>query len=243
MALVALLVIVAINLVYQHHESKEATKRKELARQRAIIEETEQILSQAALLPMSNALLTTLNQRILEALKTAKSLNPKMNEIDSRIAHTEGQLKVLKENNIGTETIDMFQLPSNEKQTLLLIQTLKKLKPILRFEHNKGRMHADIFSEEEMKVDKLQLRIHIEVLMKRATNLVNARQFGSAKMLLSKITLALNNQVLASPEYRAKMQDKTNQLLQIIEGSKEPAEKKEKKADDLDILFQPKKKW
>ncbi|SDJ13268.1 hypothetical protein SAMN04488540_10595 [Ferrimonas sediminum] len=244
MVVIALLVIIAINLVYQHHEAKEANRRKELARQRAIIEESEDILSQAAVLPMSNALLQTLNQRILDALKTAKQMSPASSDMDSRIAQTMAQLKGLQDSEAGQGSIDLFQLPSNEKQTLVLIQTLKKLKPVLRNEHNKGRINAEVFTDEELKIDKLQLRIHIEVLLNRARNLVNARQYGSAKMLLSKITLALNNQVLASPEYRTRMLAKTNELLDTIEGSKQPVESnKPKRADDLDELFQPKKKW
>ncbi|TKB48270.1 hypothetical protein FCL40_13040 [Ferrimonas sediminicola] len=243
MVVIALLVIIAINLVYQHHEAKEAQRRKELARQRAIIEETEEILSQAATIPMSNALLQTLNTRILDSLNQSKQLAGGGSEYDARISHTQSQLAVLEAGQLGQESIDLFQLPSNEKQTLVLIQTLKKLKPVLRNEHNKGRMAAEVFTEEELKIDKLQLRIHIEVLLNRARNLVNARQFGSAKMLLSKITLALNNQVLASPDYRARMQTKTNELLQTIEGSKEDLSKKNRPKDDLDELFQPKKKW
>ena len=56
LVVVLLLLVIGVNMIQQHKEKIEAERRAEMVRQRAIIEETEELLSYATKLPMSKSM-------------------------------------------------------------------------------------------------------------------------------------------------------------------------------------------
>ncbi len=75
--IVALIVIALwVSAVQQHKEKQEADRRKELTKQKAIIEETEEALMNNANIPFSDNTLRVLQRRNHDALSTMVSLSP-----------------------------------------------------------------------------------------------------------------------------------------------------------------------
>ncbi|MBY6188408.1 hypothetical protein KUV89_17465 [Marinobacter hydrocarbonoclasticus] len=243
-----LLLVIGINLIQHHKEQVENVKRQEMAKQRAIIEETEQILSMAPALPFSTVLLTTLNQRILEALDAALAVDARNTDLNRRKTDIQAQIALLKKSEERAPALESFVVPNNEKQVLAIVQTLKRLKAVLRNEHNKSRLAHERYVEENHRVDLLQVRINATVLFERARLAMQNDQMGSAKQLLSKLVATLNTHGGADHLFKDTMMERANDLLSEVDRRQnanlhQVADKPEVPKDDLDQLFQPKKKW
>ena len=76
--LIVVLVIIAIVVnAYQQYKAKmDAERRAEIAKQRTIIDETENVLMATSQMPISQGLIRILLQRIQRALQVTLELNP-----------------------------------------------------------------------------------------------------------------------------------------------------------------------
>lgn len=245
-----LLMVIGINVIQQQKERAEAEKRIEMAKQRAIIEETEEVLSNFGLiLPTSNTSLI-LYRRVFEALKTAAALSTSQQaDYQRRIADISGLIEKLNQTPPTAPSVESFRLPDDDKKVLSIVKTLKKLKAILRAEHNKGKVEPNIFAEEESRIDSLQLRINVESMISRARSACYLKQYGSAKQMVTKALGTLQAIKAQSPNdpFIGKKVDEAKQLLNEIMGAQDTnapiVQKPKDEEDDIDMLFQPKKKW
>lgn len=185
--LIIALVILAIiiNAIQQHKEEQEAIKRRETKRVNQVIDETETIMMASTHLPTPNIVISILNGRILSALTVLKRLNPKAYSIDQRIKDAEGKA------NIGEQAVPEeppnFAVPEQEKTIVQYIHTIKKLRKVLRSEHNKGRVPGAIAGALDKYYDKLQIRVNIETLFKRGTNAIDTGMLGSSRQYFEKV--------------------------------------------------------
>ena len=131
---------------------------------------------------------------------------------------------------------------------MLFLQALKKLKLVVRSEHNKGRLDTSVFAEEEKRIDRLLLRLTVENTFKRALAAYHTRQLGSAREILEKVERVLANQPMKD-QYILDKSAEVERLLEEInthqrqQSEDEINKRKEQEQDELDVLFQPKKKW
>ncbi|WP_372872440.1 hypothetical protein [Shewanella sp.] len=245
-----LLLIIVVNVVQQQKEREEAERRVEVARQRAIIDETESVLSNTGMFPCSSHLVMVLYRRIQEALTVASEMSSgqSKNDYQRRLLDVQAQIETQKDVT-NVPTVESFRLPDNDKQILVIVQTLKKLKAILRAEHNKGKVEPTIFAQEEGRIDSLQLRINVESMISRARAACYMKQYGSSKQMVTKALSTLHAIKAQTPNdpFIARKVDEAKQLLDEIMGAQKQSEpsapKQKKEGDDLDMLFQPKKKW
>ncbi|MDF2179783.1 hypothetical protein P2G88_16145 [Aliiglaciecola sp. CAU 1673] len=246
--IVALIVIaIVLNAVQQHKEQVEAEKRAEIAKQKAIIDETEDALGAAAHMPVSQQLVMILHKRVLNALKTQYEINPKAVDVKQRLQDAEQRGNTI---NIDQPppADDAFVLPDNDKQIILFIQGIKKLRTLLRSEHSKGKVDTHVFMDEDKRLDRLQLRINIETLQKRARTAFQGGMLGSARQYFEKAIAALNAQP-EQTEYINSKRAEVQQQLSIIQdnlknaNAADRAKRRDAERDDLDELFAPKKKW
>lgn len=246
-----LLLVIGINVIQQQKERAEAERRTELARQRAIIDETENVLSNTGMFPCSPQTILVLYRRVQEALKIAGSLSPNQaGDYERRLVDLQGQIDNLQQNAKSAPPIESFRLPDNDKQILVLVQVLKKLKAILRAEHNKGKVEPAIFAQEENRIDSLQLRINVDSMLSRARTACFMKQYGSSKQMVTKALATLHAIKVQTPNdpFIAKKVDEAKNMLDEIMGAQKqnaPNAPKVKQGDedDIDVLFQPKKKW
>lgn len=245
-----LLLIIGISIIQQQKARVEAERRAEFALQRAVIDETEDVLSNTGLIPCSSHIILVLYKRIEEALNIAASLSPThKNDYERRLLDLRGQIETLNSSSKSTPSIEQFRLPDNDRQVLTLVQTLKKMKAILRSEHNKGRVDPTIFSQEERTIDSLQLRINVDSMLARGRAACFMKQYGSAKQMVTKALSTLHTIKAQTPNdpFIAKKVDEAKKMLDEIMGAQKTAQpqviKPKADEDDIDVLFQPKRKW
>ncbi|ATC94306.1 hypothetical protein [Pseudoalteromonas tunicata] len=245
--IVALIVIaVWVNAVQQHREKQEIERRQELTKHKKVIEETEDILMNAANLPMSSALIGVLHKRIVDSLRAMCELSPTSKELKSRLVESNERMQ----NSQSTDSSagDKIVLPDNDKQIIALVQGIKKLRNLLRSEHSKGKVDTQIFLNEDKRLEKLQLRINVESQAKRGMAARSANMLGSARQYFEKAIATLSAQTYSDEYISSKKAEIENLLEEItnelkVTNATDRKKKAEQEQDDLDVLFAPKKKW
>lgn len=245
--LIALLIIAAIfiNAFQQHRAKIEAEKRAEAAKQRAIIDETENVIMACSNMPVSGRLMLVLQNRVHSALKVLNDLGGSA-DIKQRLNEAEQRSKAMEAMD-GTQ-LSEFMLPDNDKLIIQYIQAVKKLRVLLRSEHSRGKVDTKTFVEEDKQLEKLQLKVNVETLIKRGRNALQSNMLGSARQYFEKAIAALENQNQPD-EYAVSRLSTLKEWLHSIQdnlknaNAQDRARKKEQERDELDELFAPKKKW
>jgi flagellar basal body-associated protein FliL len=247
--LIVLLIVGAIfiNAFQQHKEKAEAEKRNELAKQKLIIDETEDLIVATSQFPISKRIMSIMHQRVLNSLKLMNELNPKAKDIAQRISDAAEQVKTI-DVDTPPPSADSFQLPENEKQIIVYIQGVKKLRQFLRIENSKGKVETAVFQREDKLLELLQLRINIETLTKRADAAMSTNMLGSARQYLEKAIAAMSSSS-QQDEFITKRRAELEHKLKAIQdnlrnsNSQDVKKRQEEEKDELDELFAPKKKW
>ncbi|MGR5062646.1 DNA repair protein [Photobacterium sp. DNB22_13_2] len=240
-----LILIVGYNIIIQYRHKLESAKQQELAKFIAIIDATEELISNAHHLPYSKELLVCLNKRVLFSLETMKETDPTDKSLPQRISNVAEQINQLQAN-YSQADVASFKVPSTDKQALGMLQLVKRLKNVVKSEHSKGRMPTQAFVTENARLEGIQLRINIENVIKRANEARVKKQLGTAKQLLKKgiDVLASNND-----DYANQAREKLQKMLKDIDSSQNMTHEQkrqqmlEKDQDEIDVLFQPKRKW
>ncbi|WP_218311079.1 hypothetical protein [Alteromonas antoniana] len=243
--LIVVLIIAAIfiNAFQQHRAKLEAERRAEVAKQRAVIDETENVIMACNTMPISPRMMQVLHTRVLNALKVLNELNPST-EVAQRIKDAEQRTQ---EDDTGGSTAE-FALPENDKLIIQYIQAVKKLRVLLRSEHSKGKVDTKTFIEEDKQLERLQLKVNVETLTRRGRAAMQSNMLGSARQYFEKAVAALENQT-QQDDYIVSRIATLKEWLQDIQSNlknanaQDRARKKEEERDELDELFAPKKKW
>ncbi|NMM40257.1 hypothetical protein [Pseudoalteromonas arctica] len=245
MLIVALIVIALwVSAVQQHKEKQETERRKDLTKQKKIIEESEDVLVNNANIPMSEHIIRILQRRIYDALAAMVQLSPNSKELKNRLKEAKERL----EGSIDTANLENLVLPDNDKQLIALIQGIKKVRAVLRSEHGKGKVDSQVFIAEDKRLEKFQLKINIESQIKRGLSARSANMVGSARQYFEK-AYATVSAVAYSDDYiitkRQELEGYLEAISTELKASNATALKKkaEQEQDDLDVLFAPKKKW
>lgn len=241
-----LFLIIGYNIMQQYKQKLEADRRALMAKQKMVIEEAEEILLNANRLPFSKTLVLLMQNRILDALRAILQAAPGMDTVRQRLQDVQAQINYVQENYQSSDE-SSFRPPDSDQQALQMMQLVKKIRAVVRVEHNKGKIDPQAFVTEDRRLELMLLKINIANLTQRAMEARMQRQFGSAKQLLAKgiTTLgAIHDKdpwlIAREDEMRTALKEMTQQL--EAASQKEREEMQEKK-DDLDVLFQPKKKW
>ncbi|WJG11008.1 hypothetical protein [Aliiglaciecola sp. LCG003] len=247
--LIVSLVVVAIvvNALQQHREKIEAEKRTEIAKQKSVIDETENVLSAIDTIPVSAKLISILQIRVLNALKVIYQLNPSMPDIKQRLKQCQDRVKAI-DMGAPTPTQENFTLPDSDKLVIRYIQVVKKFRVLLRSEHAKGKVDSQTFTQEDRVMAALQLRVNVETLVKRGNAALQSNMLGSARQYFEKAIAALESQNQPdqyNQERRVQLADQLKSIQENLRNAnaKDRAKKQEEERDELDELFAPKKKW
>lgn len=246
--LTLIIFVVVLSAIQQHKEKLEAEKRIKVAKQKAIIDESEELIINLANLPSSPNLMKILNRRSLNAAKAMKELMPEVKGINNRIRDLSSRLEATEEQASNQNNDDTFILPDNEQQILAILQCIKKLRATLKSEQAKGIIDAHSFSQEDQRLDSMQLKINIESLVKRGSQAQSKEMLGSARQYFEKALQTLSHHPTKTDYVITKHAEITTQLAEITESLKstnasDAARRAKNEENELDILFQPKKKW
>ncbi|GAL20253.1 ATPase [Vibrio maritimus] len=246
-ALVALLLVLILgyNIMLQYKLKAEATRRQESARYVALIDATEELISGASYLPYSKELMLCLHNRILDSVVNMHELDPKNKHLAQRVEAAKTQIQQLQENYEGNEATS-FKVPTSDKQAIIMLKLVKRLRDTVRTEHNKGRMDTQSYMVENARLETIQIRINIENVVKRAHDSMAKGQPGTAAQLLKKGIDALSSK---NDNYSIQAKEKLTEMLDKLQNSRQAkVEEKQQQAnserdDDINALFGEKKKW
>jgi len=247
--IVALIIfVVIISGIQQHKEKQEAEKRVKVAKQKAIIDESEELILNLSHLPSNPNLVKILNHRSLNAAKAMQELAPEVKGIKDRVRELSSRLEAAEDLATAQASEESFRLPDNEKQILTILQCIKKLRATLKSEQSKGNLDAQTFTIEDQRLDAMQLKINIESLVKRGNQAHSKEMLGSARQYFEKALNTLSNHPIKTEYVATKQAEITEQLNDIADALKhtnaqDAAKKAKSEEDELDMLFQPKKKW
>ncbi len=242
--IVALVILaVVINGVQQHKEKVEADKRAELAKQKLVVDEAEELLLASGQLPISKDLSVILLRRLVTALETCQRLNPKMLEINQRLQEARDRVSALA-SQTSEQSSEKIHIPEDDKQIILVLQGVKKLRAVLRAENTKGKVDTHLFMIEDKLLAKAQLMINVETMIKRGLHAMDNSMLGSARQYFEKANKSLAEQ-LEADEYVTARRELVEHNLYIIKDNLRTtnAKKVPDSNKDLDELFAPKKKW
>ncbi|MCG9759950.1 MULTISPECIES: hypothetical protein [Pseudoalteromonas] len=246
MLIVALIVIaVWVSAIQQHKEKQEAERRKELAKQKRVIEEAEDVIMNGSNIPMSEVMIRIIQRRVHDALAAMVELSPTSRELKSRLNESQERLNTPPEKSNDSDSI---ALPDNDKQIIALVQGIKKLRQLLRSEHSKGKVDTQLFVGEDRRLERFQLKINVESQIKRGLSARTANMVGSARQYFEKAyaticAVSYNDDYVK--EKKAQLESYLEEISSELRASNASAVKKkaEQEQDDLDVLFAPKKKW
>ncbi|MGL4717037.1 MAG: DNA repair protein, partial [Aeromonas sp.] len=141
-----------------------------------------------------------------------------------------------------------FKSPESDRQAIQMLQLVKKLRALLRVEHNKGKIDPQAFAQEDRRLELMLLKINIANLLKRAMDAHIQGQYGSCRQLYTKGLTALGSVSDKDPYLLAREEDIRQGLIALDELQQQNSAQdlqniKDKETDELDVLFQPKKKW
>jgi hypothetical protein len=246
--IVSLVLLGVIMNAFQQHKNKiETERRAELSIQKGIIDNTEAVLISADQIPISQRIVFVMRQRILAAIKVAKSMGDKTVGSNARVKMAEDSLKAIDVNR-PPPSEDSFQLPQGDKQVIQFIRSIKTLRSFLRSEFKKNRIESRVFLAEDKLLERLQLRANVETLMRRGDTAIKNDQLGSARQCLEKAIGALAAQSNQDEFITFKKAQLEEQLLNLSSNlksvnSRDVAKKEKSEKNHLDELFAQKKKW
>lgn len=243
---ILLALVIGYNVMLQYKTKIESSRRQEAARYLAIIDATEDLIGNAHHLPYSQDLLICLNNRILDALESMLIMDPKNRQLAQRIENMKSQISTLKENYQGGESTT-FKVPSSDKQAIIMLKLVKRLRDTIRSEHNKGRFNTQAYVAENARLETIQIRINIENVVKRANEAVMRNQTGTARQLLKKaIDVLMSKNDNYSNKAREKLQSMLDELDKNTKGQNADelmAQENRERDSDMEALFGEKKKW
>lgn len=239
-----LILVLGYNIMLQYKLRADSAKKQESARYVAIIDATEELIGSAHHIPFSKSLLLCLHSRILDCLQNMQALDPKNKQLDARIKDITNQITSIKSNPSNAESTP-FNTPTNDKQAIVMLKLVKRLRETIRSEHNKGRFDTQSFIAENTRLESMQIRINIENVIKRANESIQRGQPGTAVQLLKKGIDVLNTKNDAySIQAKEKLQTMLDELEQKRQSKSEAQKTEESERDsDIDALFGEKKKW
>ena len=242
--------VVVVSSIRQHKEKVQAEKRSRVAKQKLIMDENEQLIIQLANLPSSPNMLVILNKRSLNSAKRIKSLLPETRGINKRIDDISARIK-LAETAVENQTSSIdesFILPDDDKQLIAMLQCIKKIRITLKSEQTKGALDAKTYSIEESRYSAIQLKINVETLTKRGLQAQSKGLNGSARQLFEKCLITLSKHPVKTEYVLTKEAEIHQSLSEITDSLKttnatDAAKKVKSEENELDLIFQPKKKW
>ena len=246
---VLLFLVIGYNITLQYKCKAATEKRRIIIKHRKIIEEAEELLLNATSLPYSKLLTLILHSRMHDSLVAILQLDPNLLQVRQRLTNVKALIAQIKANTTKNDD-RTFRTPNTDREAIVLLQQVKKIRTVLRSEHAKSKLNTQTFILEDRKLELMQLNVNINNLLKRAYESRALRQFGSAKQLLRKGIDNLNSINDKDEMLQGKQQEMVSLLNEINEqlsrASSEDLKQRQDQDDvknELDLLFQPKQKW
>ena len=95
--IILIIVVVVVNAIQQQKQKLEQEKRAKIAKQKAIMDETEELIVNLSNIPASSNLNIILHRRTLNAAKEMKNIAPESKATAARVDELESRFNAVKE--------------------------------------------------------------------------------------------------------------------------------------------------
>ncbi len=247
MGLIGILLILFLgyNILLQHKEKEISARKHEIAKQRAVIATTEEVIDFSRVIPFNQKLFLCMHIRILDAVKNILIVDSNNKEFKDQHIGRSNIINELKQQSTMKDSC-VFRAPRNDKQAIAMLKIIKRIKDIIRTEHNKGRFPTQDYASEMERLDFLQMRVNVENAMQRSKEAIALGQYGTALQLLRKSIQSLQTR---NDDYSINAKEKMEAFVDKLEAKQhkknevERQAHKEKERDEMDEIFGEKKKW
>ena len=248
LALLGLLIvcITTYGMYSSYSQKQDEEKRRLIRNQKKLVAEADDLLMNSSQLPYSKTLILLLQNRVLCALSLMLEAEPSLNYVRDRINDMRKQMEYIKAN-YNEGSVSPLKSPSNDVEAISMLKTVRRLRQVVRIEHNKGKIDPNSFAAEDRRLELILIKVNISSLMNHIREAISTHQLGSARQMLE-----TGIQVLAKIQTddqwivntKQQLSSSYEQINQRIEAENErKAELAASSKDELDELFQPKKKW
>ncbi|MFM2481026.1 DNA repair protein [Celerinatantimonas sp. YJH-8] len=240
---ILLFIVIGYNIVLQYKQKLLADQRATISRHKVVISETEDLLLNSSRIPYSSDLMIILHNRILKTLTLIQKVDPELKGLNDRIQAAKNQMEQLRN---GIEQSAVLRIPDTDSEAVQMLKIIKRLRSVIRSEHSRGRVATPNYVAEDRRLELMTLKVNIENAIKRAMEAQAMRQWGTARQLLNKAITVVSNindkddYLIAKLEQMHQMNDDMSEKLKKVQSQQK---KEEEEKDDIDVLFQPKKKW
>lgn len=239
---------IGANAVSQYHQKQASERRQRLLKLAATVSESEELLTNAVELPMSNVLIAILLKRMTDVFKQIIKLAPDVNNINERLKDTQERLTGI---DTGESTVPPLTVPKNDRHIAALIKTIKKIRHILALEKRNGNLNDHNFTTEDKVLGTLSMKIFTQYKINQGLAAMADEQLGSARQFFEKAMKNLLAQdsddeyiSAKTKEVRQYLKDINTQLLSSDQSPAQDGDGSEKGVDDLELFFSDtKRKW
>lgn len=241
----AVLMIIAYMVFNDYQVQQEIDKKLLISKQKEIINETDDILLNVTQVPYSSQLVIILQTRILSALKQILTATPNAIQIKQRI---EGITEQIKNSQATPPTEPSFTPPKDTAMALKMLKVLRRLRKIIRIEFNRGRMSQIDLVREDKRLEIMIFKIQFSNLLRNIDECELTKQFGTMQQLIASGLNSLHKLNIQDAWLESVQEHLTTKLDELnreisAKHLQEAQQERAKEEDDIDMLFQPKKKW
>lgn len=240
----AVLMIIAYMVYNDYQVQQEIDKKLLISKQKEIINETDDILLNITQIPYSSKLVSILQSRVLYSLKQIQAATPNSIQIKQRIEGLTEQIK----NNQANPSEPPFSPPKDTNMALKMMKVLRRLRKIIRIEFNRGRVSQLDLVKEDKRLELMIFKIQFSNLLRNIDECGLTKQYGTMQQLIASGLNSLHKLNIQDAWLDSVAEHLNEQLDQInkeisAKHQQEANEEKSKDDADIDLLFQPKKKW
>lgn len=235
-----IVMVIGYSAITQNQIRVDRAKKIENRKLSLIVNEIDQLLLRTNIIPFSKTLLICLQNRKLTALQGLLKINKKNHALMQQIENCAAQIEKTKQSNNDTEQRNLIAPHQSNEQAKNTLKLIKRLREIIKIEHKFGRISTSEFSQENQRLIQSQTIININNIYEHTKKLIENNQLQNAKQLLKKGVNIISKHEF---EYAKKMTEQMLSDLDEINKKQNKDTEKAKEADEIDELFQPKRKW
>lgn len=235
-----IVMVIGYSAITQNQIRIDRAKKIENRKLSLIVNEIDQLLLRTNIIPFSKTLLICLQNRKLTALQGLLKINKKNHALMQQIENCAAQIEKTKQSNNDTEQRNLIAPHQSNEQAKNTLKLIKRLREIIKIEHKFGRISTSEFSQENQRLIQSQTIININNIYEHTKKLIENNQLQNAKQLLKKGVNIISKHEF---EYAKKMTEQMLSDLDEINKKQNKDTEKAKEADEIDELFQPKRKW
>lgn len=236
---------IGVNAIQQHKQKADLERRQQILRYRNVLDQTEDLIAVCSDFPLGKSLVQVLRIRARDALKLLVDIQPNSKDLQVRLDEYEQAIQSFDSEDAGL-LLESFTVPEGDQQIVNMIRALKAIRQTLRAEHGRNRVQSQVFHDEENRIEKTLVKITVESLVRRGDGAKSSNMLGSARQYYEKALKSLGDTTVTDDYVTEKahyIEGELEEITTMLKNANASDTKKRNKKNELDELFQPKKKW